>query len=205
MDSMFSFIIEVIGTIAFAISGIRMAAAKRFDWFGAYVVGLVTAIGGGTLRDVLLDAPVFWMQTWWYLAVTGLSLVFVLIFRKALVKHLRALLLFDTIGLALFVVIGIQKSLAYDYPMWVAIAMGMITGAFGGVVRDILINEEPQFFRKEIYATACLAGGSVYGIILVCGGPEIVQQIACAATVIVLRFLAVRHSWQLPTLKHDDD
>lgn len=205
MDSMFSFIIEVIGTIAFAISGIRMAAAKRFDWFGAYVVGLVTAIGGGTLRDVLLDAPVFWMQTWWYLAVTGMSLVFVLIFRKALVKHLRALLLFDTIGLALFVVIGIQKSLAYDYPMWVAIAMGMITGAFGGVVRDILINEEPQFFRKEIYATACLAGGSVYGLILVCGGPEIVQQIACAATVIVLRFLAVRHSWQLPILKHDDD
>ena len=114
-------------------------------------------------------------------------------------------LLFDTIGLALFVVIGIQKSLAYDYPMWVAIAMGMITGAFGGVVRDILINEEPQFFRKEIYATACLAGGSVYGIILMCGGPEIVQQLACAFTVVVLRFLAVRHSWQLPILKNDDD
>ena len=202
---MFLFIIEVIGTVAFAISGIRMAAGKRFDWFGAYVVGLVTAIGGGTLRDVLLDAPVFWMQTWWYLAVTGLALAFVIIFRKSLVKHLGALLLFDTIGLALFVVIGIQKSLAFDYLMWVAIAMGMITGAFGGVVRDILINEEPLFFRKDIYATACLAGGGIYWFTMECGGSEILQQSACALTVIILRFLAVKHAWQLPTLKHDND
>ena len=205
MEDMFLFIIEVIGTVAFAISGIRMAAGKQFDWFGAYVVGLVTAIGGGTLRDVLLDAPVFWMQTWWYLAVTGLSLAFVIIFRKTLVKHLGALLLFDTIGLALFVVIGIQKSLAFDYPMWVAIAMGMITGAFGGVVRDILINEEPLFFRKDIYATACIAGGGVYWLVLECNGSEILQQSMCAATVILIRFLAVKYSWQLPTLKHDND
>lgn len=205
MDNMFLFIIEVIGTVAFAISGIRMAAAKRFDWFGAYVVGLVTAIGGGTLRDVLLDAPVFWMQTWWYLAVTGLALALVIIFRKSLIKHLGALLLFDTIGLALFVVIGIQKSLAFDFPMWVAIAMGMITGAFGGVVRDILINEEPLFFRKDIYATACLAGGGVYWLTMICGGSEILQQSLCATTVILLRLFAVKFSWQLPTLKHDND
>ena len=82
----FLFVIEVIGTIAFAISGIRMAAAKHFDWFGAYTVGLVTAIGGGTLRDILLDIPVFWMQTWWYLAVTAISLGLVILFRKVLVK-----------------------------------------------------------------------------------------------------------------------
>ena len=205
MDNMFLFIIEVIGTIAFAISGIRMAASKRFDWFGAYIVGLVTAIGGGTLRDVLLDAPVFWMQTWWYLAVTGLALAFVIIFRQSLVKNLRALLLFDTIGLALFVVIGIQKSLTFDFPIWVAISMGMITGAFGGVIRDILINEEPRFFREDIYATACLAGGGVYWLTLECGGSEMFQQILCAATVILLRICAVRFHWQLPTLKHDND
>ena len=99
--------IEVLGTIAFAISGIRLAAAKNFDWFGAYVIGLVTAIGGGTLRDVLLNIPVFWMQTWMYLAVTGLSLATVLVFRKALVKGMRTLFIFDAIGLALFVVVGI--------------------------------------------------------------------------------------------------
>ena len=133
-------------------------SSKRFDWFGAYIVGAATAIGGGTVRDVLLDIPVFWMQTWWYLAVTGLSLAIVVLFRKALVRSVRMLLVFDTIGLALFAVIGIQKTLATGYPMWVAVIMGLITGAFGGVLRDILINEEPLLFRKDIYATACMAG-----------------------------------------------
>lgn len=201
MESTFLFLIEVIGTIAFAISGIRLASVKRFDWFGTYTVGLVTAIGGGTLRDVLLDIPVFWMQTWWYLAVTGAALVIVVLFRHLLVRHDRMLLIFDTIGLALFVVIGIQKSLATGYPMWVAIVMGMITGAFGGVVRDILINEEPLFFRKEVYATACIAGGVVYWLIAVGGGSDILQQAACGLTVIVLRLLAVHYRWSLPVLK----
>lgn len=205
MQETFLISIEVIGTIAFAISGIRLAAAKNFDWFGAYTVGLVTAIGGGTVRDVLLDIPVFWMQTWWYLAVTGLAFAFVVIFKKILVRHNNTLFMFDTIGLALFVMIGIQKSLAIGYPMWVAMVMGMITGAFGGVARDILINEEPLFFRKDIYATACLAGGAVYGLIMLCGGSELFQQIACAVTVISLRVLAVRYSWALPTLSNNDD
>lgn len=109
-ENLFIYIIEVLGTIAFAISGIRLAAAKRFDWFGAYVVGAVTAIGGGTVRDLLLSIPVFWMQSWMYLAVTFLSLVTVIVFRKALVKGLRTLFIFDAIGLALFVVVGIEKA-----------------------------------------------------------------------------------------------
>lgn len=205
METTFLFLIEVVGTIAFAISGIRLAAAKRFDWFGAYTVGLVTAIGGGTVRDVLLDIPIFWMQTWWYLAVTGLAFAIVVLLRKALVRNVKTLFAFDTIGLALFVMIGIQKSLATGYPMWVAIVMGMITGAFGGIVRDILINEEPLFFRKDIYATACLAGGAVYWVIALCGGSEILQQSCCALTVILLRFFAVRYSWSLPVLKNDTD
>lgn len=205
MEETFLFLIEVVGTIAFAISGIRLAAAKRFDWFGAYTVGLVTAIGGGTVRDVLLDIPIFWMQTWWYLAVTGLAFAIVVLLRKALVRNIKTLFVFDTIGLALFVMIGIQKSLATGYPMWVAIVMGMITGAFGGVVRDILINEEPLFFRKDIYATACLAGGAMYWLISICGGSEILQQSCCAVTVILLRVLAVRYSWSLPVLKNDID
>jgi len=205
MDNYFLFFIEVIGTIAFAISGIRMAAAKNFDWFGAYTVGLVTAIGGGTVRDVLLDIPVFWMQTWWYLAVTGLAFVIVIIFKKLSLKRDRALFIFDTIGLALFVVIGIQKSLVAGYPMWVAIVMGMITGSFGGVVRDILINEEPLFFRKDIYATACIAGGIVYWAIMALGGSDILQQTCCGATVILLRIFAVKYGWELPRLKHDNN
>ena len=205
LEETFLFLIEVVGTIAFAISGIRLAASKRFDWFGAYIVGAATAIGGGTVRDVLLDIPVFWMQTWWYLAVTGLSLAIVVLFRKALVRSVRMLLVFDTIGLALFAVIGIQKTLATGYPMWVAVIMGLITGAFGGVLRDILINEEPLLFRKDIYATACMAGGVVYWIIDLCGGSPILQQGACAVTVILLRVFALRYSWQLQVLKNETD
>lgn len=206
MDSnaLFLFIIEMLGTIAFAISGIRLAAAKSFDWFGAYVVGFVTAIGGGTLRDLLLGEPVFWMQSWIYLAVTFLSLVTVIIFRKALVKGFRTLFIFDAIGLALFVVVGVEKSLAVGYPMWVAIVMGIITGSFGGVIRDILINDEPLFFRKDIYATACLAGGAVYWLIsLLPSVPGWIAPMACAVTVIGLRIAAVHYGWSLPLLKID--
>lgn len=200
----FIILIEVLGTIAFAISGIRLAAAKKFDWFGAYVVGLVTAIGGGTMRDVLLDIPVFWMLSFRYLAVTGLSLVAVIIFSQALVKGMRTLFIFDAIGLALFVVVGIQKTLAVGYPMWVAIVMGIITGSFGGIIRDILINEEPLFFRKDIYATACLAGGVAYYLVSLTSAPIWVPQTICAIIIIGLRVLAVHYNWSLPILKVDE-
>lgn len=196
------FTIEMLGTVAFAISGIRLAAAKRFDWFGAYVVGLVTAIGGGTVRDILLNIPVFWMQTSSFVTVTFISLITVIVFRKALVKGMRTVFLFDAIGLALFVVVGIEKTLAANYPMWVAIVMGIITGSFGGITRDILINEVPLFFRKDIYATACLAGGVVYWLVyLMPGVSNIVAQGACAVTVVGLRIAAAHWHWSLPILK----
>lgn len=201
MEDTFLFIIEVIGTMAAAISGIRLAATKHFDWFGAYTVGLVTAIGGGTMRDILLDIPVFWMQRGWYLGATFISLLIVLRFKNTLVSRERMLLVFDAMGLALFCMIGIQKSLANGYPMWVAMVMGLITGAFGGVLRDILINDEPLVFRKDIYATACFAGGLIYWLAMLVGLPPIVQQIGCAVAVIGLRILALRYKWQLPTLK----
>lgn len=203
MDQIFLTAIEVVGTIAFAISGIRLAAARNFDWFGAYIIGLVTAIGGGTLRDVLLDIPVFWMQTPLYLLVTGISLAITIVFRRTLVGFNRSLYIFDAIGLALFVVIGIQKSLMTGYPFWVAIVMGVITGSFGGVIRDILINIEPLFFRKDIYATACIAGGLVYWIIYLLGGSDLLQQSACAVTVIVLRLCAIHYNWALPVLNYE--
>lgn len=198
IEESFLTVIEVLGTIAFAISGIRLAAVKQFDWFGAYIVGLVTAIGGGTLRDLLLDAPVFWMESWMYLAVTGASLATVIIFRRTTWVRERTLFLFDTIGLALFVVIGIQKTLDTGFPMWVAMVMGVITGAFGGVVRDILINEMPLVFRKDIYATACAAGCVVFWLLSVIGLSSICCQIACAGVVIGLRTLSVRFNWHLP-------
>lgn len=204
-DNTFLVIIEILGTIAFAISGIRLAAAKRFDWFGAYVIGLVTAIGGGTLRDVLIKKDVFWMVTPFYLAVTGLSLLTVIVFRQALVKGMRTLFLFDAIGLGLFVVIGIEKTLMAGYDMWVAIVMGIITGSFGGIVRDILIGDVPLFFRKDVYATACLAGGIIYWLISIPDINPIYAQITCAVTVIGLRIVAYHYKWALPILRVDDN
>lgn len=201
MEATLLFIIEVIGTLAFAVSGIRLAARKHFDWFGAYTIGVVTAIGGGTIRDLLLDAPPFWMLSWMYLAVTGLGFIIVMTFKKVLTSDSKSLFMFDAIGLTLFVITGIQKSLTYDYPMWVAIIMGVITGSFGGVLRDVLINEEPLFFRKDIYATACLAGGGMYWAAGVCGSPDWVCQLLCAATILVLRWGALRYGWHLPEMK----
>lgn len=200
--SLFLLIVEIVGTVAFAISGIRLAAAKKFDWFGAYVVGLVTAIGGGTLRDILLGTTPFWMANGWYVGVTGLSLLFVILFRKQLVRLNSTFFIFDTIGLALFVVIGIQKTLLFDYPMWVAIIMGTITGALGGVIRDILINEEPLIFRKDVYGTACIAGGLVYWLAMLPGCSEEIQQISCGLTVIAIRLLAVKYDWSIPALRN---
>ena len=204
MEITFLLIVEIIGTLAFAISGIRLAALKKFDWFGAFIVGLVTAIGGGTIRDLFLSTTPFWMLNYWYLIVTAIALGLVILFKRYLVRLDHTFFIFDTIGLALFVVIGMQKSLDFGFPMWVAIIMGTITGAFGGVLRDILINEEPLIFRKEVYATACLAGGLSYWLISHIGGSIVVQQISCAAIIIIVRVLSVIYNWSLPVLGNDN-
>lgn len=148
-------ILDFIGTFAFAISGIRLASAKRFDWFGAYVVGLATAIGGGTIRDVLLDVTPGWMTNPIYLICTGLALIWVICFGRWLIRLNNTFFIFDTIGLALFTVVGVGKSIALGYPFWVAIIMGSITGAAGGVIRDVFINEIPLIFERDLCDGMC--------------------------------------------------
>lgn len=191
----------MLGTLAFGISGVRLAARKHFDWFGAYTLGAITAIGGGTLRDLMLDTPVFWMQSWIYLAITGVAFFIVLAFTKVLTSDSKLLFMFDAVGLTLFAITGIQKTLAVGYPMWVAVIMGMITGAFGGVLRDVLLNEEPLFFRKDIYATACIAGGVIYWLADALGLPVWTQQALCVFTILFLRFGALRYGWHLPEMR----
>jgi len=201
----FILLIDYAGTFAFAISGIRLASAKRFDWFGAYVVGLVTAIGGGTIRDLLLDVTPFWMLQPSYLIVTALALVFVILLGKQVIRLSNTFFIFDAIGLGLFVVVGIEKSLAAHFPFWVAIMMGIITGSAGGILRDILINEEPLIFRKDIYALACVVGGLMYYSCFQLGVPSVIIQIVSAASVIFTRLLAVKYHLSLPVLKGNDD
>ena len=198
--TLFTFI-EILGTLAFAISGIRLASAKRFDWFGAYVVGFTTAIGGGTVRDLMLSLTPFWMLDSTYLFVTAGALLIVIVSGPYLIRFNNTFFIFDAIGLGLFTVVGIEKTLAAGFPLWVGIIMGTITGAAGGVLRDILINEEPLIFRKEIYALACVFGGVVFGLCQLAGLGAGTTEVATALSVIAARVVAVHFGLKLPILK----
>lgn len=197
-------IIEVLGTFAFAISGIRLASAKKFDWFGAFVVGFVTAIGGGTVRDLFLDLTPFWMQNSLYLWCTLGALIFVMVFHKYLVHLNNTFFAFDSIGLGLFVVVGVEKTLSLGFEPWVAIIMGAITGSVGGVLRDVFINEIPLIFRKDIYALACVVGGMVFTTLYALNVNLFINEVLTASIVIVIRFLAVKYHWHLPILKGEN-
>lgn len=200
-------ILEFVGTLAFAISGIRLASAKHFDLFGAYIVGLLTAIGGGTMRDIMLDIPIFWMADPFYLICTALALVWVMIFGKYLIRQNSTWFIFDTIGLGMFTVTGIEKTLMQPegYPFWTAVIMGTITGAAGGVLRDVFRGEVPLIFRKEIYALACVVGGIGYYICLELGMNHLICGLVCGTCVIIMRILAVRYGLHLPILKGEED
>lgn len=193
-------LLELLGTFAFAVSGIKLAAGKRIDWFGAYVIGLVTAIGGGTLRDLLLDTTPFWMLNVSYLVTTGVALLAALLLRERLFNLARTLFLFDAVGLGLFTVAGISKTLAMGWAPWVAIVMGTITGTVGGVLRDVLLNELPLLFRKDIYALACIAGGLVF---FGCYQVQLLTPLAeliAVFTITLTRIIAVKYQAHLPLI-----
>jgi len=198
-------IIELLGTFAFAISGIRHAAAKRFDWFGGYVCGIAVAIGGGTIRDVMLGTTPFWMTTPVYMICTFVALLTVAFFGKWMEPLKNAWFVFDTLGLALFTIAGLQKSLAFGQPFWVAIIMGCITGSAGGVIRDVLLNNEPVIFQREIYAMASVLGGIVYWAGIELGLPIELTAIGSFLLTCLIRFLAVRYHLSLPILKNDEN
>lgn len=191
---------DYLGTLAFAVSGIRLAAGKGLDWFGAYVVGFVTAVGGGTIRDILLDIKPFWLVQPSYLIITALGLIFTIIFRRQVVRLNHSLFVFDAIGLGLFVVVGVAKSYAAGFPWWVAVIMGTVTGSFGGLLRDVLINETPLIFRTDFYASACVLGSIIYVLMgRYSSLPIEWVQFISAISVFVFRVLAVVLHIQLPT------
>ncbi len=198
-------IIEFAGTFAFAISGIRLASTKQFDWFGAFVIGFVTAVGGGTIRDLMLNLTPFWMLNEMYIVCATLALFVVLIYRKILVRLQYTFFTFDTIGLALFTVVGIEKTMQCGFPFWVAIIMGTITGSAGSIIRDTLINELPLVFRKEIYALTSVFGGVIYWLCHIGGMSTPVTEILSAVSVIVARVLAVKYKVGLPVLKGNEE
>lgn len=196
--------LEVLGTLAFAISGIKHAAAKHFDWFGGYVCGFSVAIGGGTIRDVTLGVLPFWTEDIRYLLFTGLALFLMIIFRKYMKKIDNAWFTFDTLGLAFFTIAGIQKTLSLGHPFWLAIVMGCITGVAGGVIRDVLLNNVPVIFHKEIYAIASVAGGILYWALISIGVSVPITVIATFLLITVTRFIAVFYHISLPHLHQDE-
>ncbi|NUY81215.1 trimeric intracellular cation channel family protein [Flavobacterium sp. MAH-1] len=194
--------LNVIGTMAFAVSASLTAMNKKLDPFGVFVIAFATSVGGGTLRDVLIGyTPVGWMRDLnvVYFIIAGFALA--VIFRKKLDKLRVSLFLFDTIGLGVFTLIGIERGIATGLHPVICVALGTMTACFGGVIRDILCNEIPVIFRKEIYATLCIVGGIIFFTIR--NNFDINQDllyILVSAIIIVLRLLAVRYKWYLAPL-----
>lgn len=197
----FQLFLEYVGTFASAISGVRLASAKRFDWFGAYVIGFVTALGGGTLRDLLMNLTPFWMTGPSYLVTTFIALVAVSLFGRRFISEKVTWFVFDTIAISLFTVFGVEKGLAYGFAPWCAVMMGVITAVFGGILRDIMINEVPLIFRKELYAMACFAGGVLYVVLDELGASEKLSSTLCIVVIFVIRSLAIRYGLSVPVLK----
>lgn len=198
---MFYFAIDILGTIAFAISGVLVAMDKKLDLFGVLIIAFVTAVGGGTLRDLLIgNTPVVWMRDSIYMITIGITVLLSILFVKQL-KYLRkSLFLFDTIGIGLYTLIGIEKGLEAGLLPVMCITLGTITASFGGVIRDILCNEIPVIFRKEIYATACILGGASYFLLDMLPLASNYAFVIAILVVIVLRLLAVRFDIRLPNI-----
>ncbi len=191
--------IEIAGTFAFAVSGAFAGMRKELDPFGVLIMAFVPANGGGTLRDILInDLPVAWLRNSMTIWVIVVAAVLAMFFAGQLKKMYKLLFLFDAVGLGLFTIIGIEKGIEHQYSPGVCVALGILTGCFGGVLRDVLLNEVPLLFRKEIYAMACLAGGVTYFLLLQIpfAGPW--TDIVSILVIFTVRILAVYKGWSLP-------
>jgi uncharacterized membrane protein YeiH len=195
--------IEIIGIFAFALSGILEARKKGMDLVGVYVVGMVTAFGGGTLRDLVLDRhPLFWVEHFWY-PVILLFLSFLAGFLvRQMTEHVRvmtAVQVLDAFGLGLFAASGASVAHQAGTNIFISALVGVMTGVFGGVMRDIICNEIPYVFqRTELYATCAFAGAWAYLAVIGTGGGEFGAVAACIVITVVLRLWAIRYRIRLP-------
>ncbi|MFD2528192.1 MULTISPECIES: trimeric intracellular cation channel family protein [Polaribacter] len=199
------YVLDILGTFAFAVSGALVASDKKFDLFGVIIIAFVTAVGGGMLRDVLINAhPINWIADLNYLYVIFTAVVFTFLFKSKIAFLSRTMFLFDTIGISVFTLLGLQKGLSFNLHPIIALIMGMISAVFGGVLRDVLTNKVPLIFEKEIYASACLAGGIIYLLLFKFSIlPEKFIFIIAALVVITIRAISVKYHLKLPRIKDD--
>ncbi len=197
--------LNLMGVAFFAVSGALMGYDKEVDGIGIIVLASVTALGGGTLRDILLSEPIFWVEQVYYLYSTYIAILLTIL----LIRHVSRLsqnylLFFDAVGLGLFNIIGIEKSLINETGMVIAITMGVTTGVFGGLIRDVICKEIPLVMRGELYATACIAGGLAYAALLYLGAPYIWCILGALFTTMFLRLGAIHWGWQPRLYKKRD-
>lgn len=193
--------LDLLGTVVFAFTGLLAASRKQLDLFGAIVIAMVTAIGGGTLRDLILDQPVFWIQNPIYIYVVVIATLFLFIYARFKNPPMKSLLFLDAIGLATFTVIGAYKAISLGFPDAIVVIIGVMTGVAGGIIRDVLVGEIPLIFRKEIYATASFAGASLLLILI---NLELGLDLAILLSMLVillLRLLAIIYNISLPIFK----
>jgi len=194
-------LIDIAGIAVFSISGVFAAMEKKLDVFGVFIIAFITALGGGTLRDVLIgQLPVSWMYNLNYGLIVLLSTLASMFFSNIIGNYQKTLLTFDSLGIGLFTVVGIQKGIMLDFHPAVCIALGTITACFGGVIRDILLNNIPLIFQKEVYATACILGGVVYFVLMRLQMNEMITEMISITFIVVFRLVAVRFNWQLPSI-----
>lgn len=199
MPTHFLFIIDILGTLAFAVSGAFLAMQKKLDPFGVLVLAFATAIGGGTLRDILIgNLPVSWLRNETATVIIFAAAVATMLFGRYLKQFTTTLFLFDALGLGLFTIIGIELAIEKNFSMGVCIALGTITACFGGVLRDVLLNDVPLLFRREIYAMACIAGGLLYFLLKRIDLDENISKAICIVVIVAIRVYAVRFKISLP-------
>ena len=203
MPDDFLYIIDILGTLAFAVAGAFSAMEKRLDPFGVLVLAFVTAIGGGTLRDLLIgNLPVIWLRNGTTTIVIFISAIGAMFFSRYLRQFTTVLFVFDALGLGLFTIMGLEIALAKGFGMGVCIAIGTITACFGGVTRDVLLNNVPLLFRKEIYAMACICGGLLYFLLVYFNTAPDLIRVTCIIAIFTVRVLAFRFKWSLPAFYH---
>lgn len=195
------YVFELVGTFVFAISGALAVREREHDMFGAGFTGFITAIGGGTLRDILLDAhPLVWIGDIYFLYAIFVGIFAAFIFPNFLTRLRKTMFLFDTLGIGFFTVLGVEKALNLGVRPEIAAIMGMFSAVMGGVIRDTLTNEIPILFRKEIYASACLAGAILYLVLNYFGLVRDWNLFISMAMVVAIRMIAMRYKLSLPRL-----
>jgi len=196
------YLLDIIGTMAFAVSGALTAMNKKLDPFGVFIIAFVTAVGGGTLRDVMIGrTPVGWMRDLNYVYMILGGFLLAVVFRKKLDRLRVSLFLFDTIGLGVFTLIGLEKGINIGLHPVICIALGTMTACFGGVIRDILCTEIPVIFRREIYATLCIVGGILFFALKKLALDQDILYLITSVVIIALRLMAVKFKWYLPALE----